>query len=61
MPGITGALYTQFSVTLCVAVVLSSVTALTLSPALCALPLKPPAAGARPVRISRISDRCMEK
>ena len=60
MPGITGALYTQFSVTLCVAVVLSSVTALTLSPALCALLLKPPAAGARPVRISRISDRCME-
>ena len=61
MPGLTGALYTQFSVTLCVAVVLSSVTALTLSPALCALLLKSPAAGARPVRISRISDRCMEK
>ena len=61
MPGITGALYTQFSVMLCVAVVLSSVNALTLSPALCALLLKSPAAGARPVRISRISDRCMEK
>ena len=57
MPGITGALYTQFSVMLCVAVVLSSVNALTL----CALLLKSPAAGARPVRISRISDRCMEK
>ena len=41
MPGITGALYKQFSVTICVAVVLSSVNALTLSPALCALLLKP--------------------
>ena len=54
MPGITGALYTQFSVTLCVAVVLSSVTALTLSPALCALLLKPPAAGARPGLFARM-------
>ena len=54
MPGITGALYTQFSVTLCVAVVLSSVNALTLSPALCALLLRPPAAGARPGRFARM-------
>ena len=52
MPGITGALYKQFSVTICVAVVLSSVNALTLSPALCALLLKPPAAGARPGRFA---------
>ena len=54
MPGITGALYKQFSVTICVAVVLSSVSALTLSPALCALLLKPPAAGARPGRFARM-------
>ena len=54
MPGITGALYTQFSVTLCVAVVLSSVNALTLSPALCALLLRPPAAGARPGLFARM-------
>ena len=54
MPGITGALYKQFSVTICVAVVLSSVNALTLSPALCALLLKPPAAGARPGRFARM-------
>ncbi|MFT5445735.1 MAG: HAE1 family hydrophobic/amphiphilic exporter-1 [Gammaproteobacteria bacterium] len=41
MPGITGELYRQFSVTICIAVVLSSITALTLSPALCRLLLKP--------------------
>ncbi|WP_417427785.1 efflux RND transporter permease subunit [Kiloniella sp.] len=41
MPGITGELYKQFSLTICVAVSLSSINALTLSPALCALLLKP--------------------
>ena len=57
MPGITGELYKQFSVTICVAVVLSSVNALTLSPALCALLLKPPAAGARPGLFARMVGR----
>ena len=47
MPGITGELYKQFSVTICVAVVISSINALTLSPALCALLLKPRASAAR--------------
>lgn len=41
MPGLTGELYTQFAVTISVAVVFSSINALTLSPALCALLLKP--------------------
>jgi HAE1 family hydrophobic/amphiphilic exporter-1 len=41
LPGITGVMYRQFAVTICVAVVFSSVTALTLSPALCSLLLKP--------------------
>ncbi|GGE69190.1 transporter [Streptosporangium jomthongense] len=36
MPGITGKLYQQFSVTISVAVIISSINALTLSPALCA-------------------------
>ncbi len=40
MPGITGLLYKQFGITLCVAVVLSAINSLTLSPALCALFLK---------------------
>ncbi len=40
MPGISGRLFSQFAVTISVAVVISSVNALTLSPALCALILK---------------------
>ena len=41
MPGITGQMYNQFAVTISVAVVISSLNALTLSPALCATLLKP--------------------
>ncbi len=41
LPGITGKLYQEFAVTISTAVVLSSVNALTLSPALCAILLKP--------------------
>lgn len=47
MPGITGELYKQFSVTICVAVSISSLNALTLSPALCSLLLKPGSGRAR--------------
>ncbi len=39
--GLTGALYKQFALTLAVAVLLSAVVALTLTPALCALLLRP--------------------
>lgn len=42
LPGITGQLYEQFAVTLCGAVVVSSLNALTLSPALCATILPKP-------------------
>ncbi len=41
MPGITGQMYNQFAVTISVAVLISSINALTLSPALCATLLKP--------------------
>ena len=41
MEGPTGIFYQQFSLTMAVAIVLSGVTALTLTPALCALFLKP--------------------
>jgi HAE1 family hydrophobic/amphiphilic exporter-1 len=41
LPGITGEMYRQFAFTICVAVVFSSINALTLSPALCGLLLKP--------------------
>ena len=43
LPGITGQLYRQFAVTICVAVLLSAINALTLSPALCATLLRPSA------------------
>ena len=46
--GMVGVIYTQFSVTMCVALCISTFNALTLSPALCALILKP--AGAKPNR-----------
>ena len=49
LPGITGALYRQFAVTLSAAVILSSINALTLTPALCATLLKP-----RPVKPARV-------
>jgi len=41
IPGITGRLYQQFAVTIAISVILSAFNALTLSPALCALLLKP--------------------
>lgn len=41
IPGITGRLYQQFAVTIAISVLLSTVNALTLSPALAALILKP--------------------
>ena len=41
LPGITGQLYRQFGLTISAATVFSSINALTLSPALCALLLRP--------------------
>lgn len=40
LPGLTGELYRQFAVTICVSVIFSSIVSLTLSPAMCALLLK---------------------
>lgn len=45
MSGITGSLYQQFAITIVVSVVFSSINALSLSPALCALLLKEPKEG----------------
>ncbi|UCE83995.1 MAG: multidrug efflux RND transporter permease subunit [Deltaproteobacteria bacterium] len=42
LPGITGQLYRQFALTISVSTVFSSINALTLSPALAALVLRPP-------------------
>ena len=41
LPGITGQLYKQFALTIATATVFSSINALTLSPALCAILLRP--------------------
>jgi hydrophobe/amphiphile efflux-1 (HAE1) family protein len=41
MPGMTGQLYNQFALTIAFSIVLSSINSLTLSPALCAVFLKP--------------------
>lgn len=41
IPGITGRLYQQFAVTIAISVIFSAFNALTLSPALCAMLLKP--------------------
>ena len=45
--GMVGMMYVQFAVTMCVALSLSTVVALVLSPVLCAYILKPPAPGRR--------------
>ena len=45
IPGITGQLYQQFAVTIAISVIISAFNALTLSPALCALLLKPKVKG----------------
>jgi hydrophobic/amphiphilic exporter-1 (mainly G- bacteria), HAE1 family len=42
LPGITGELYRQFALTIAIATIFSSINALTLSPALAALLLRPP-------------------
>src|SRR5258708_26011068 len=49
IPGITGPLYQQFAVTIAFSVILSAFNALTLSPALAALLLRPKASAAGPL------------
>jgi HAE1 family hydrophobic/amphiphilic exporter-1 len=50
IPGITGELYRQFAVTIAVSVIISAFNALSLSPALCALLLKPKKKGTGPLQ-----------
>jgi multidrug efflux pump len=56
--GLTGALFREFAFTLAGAVVVSGIVALTLSPMMCSLLLKPPAPDARgfPALLDRIFD-----
>ncbi len=50
IPGITGQLYQQFAVTIAISVIISAFNALTLSPALCAMLLKPKVRGNGPLQ-----------
>src|SRR5512136_2653621 len=49
IPGITGRLFSQFAVTIAISVLISAFNALTLSPALCAMLLKPRKAARGPL------------
>ena len=59
VPGISGQLYQQFAVTISVSVAISSINALTLSPALCATVLRP--GGARPGLLLRGFERVLNR
>ncbi|MBM4104196.1 MAG: multidrug efflux RND transporter permease subunit [Planctomycetes bacterium] len=58
MGGITGKLYMQFGVTISIAVVFSTINALTMSPALCALLLRPRSEHGN--RLAKLFDRFMK-
>jgi len=65
IPGITGKLYQQFAVTIAISVLLSAFNALTLSPALAALLLKPKKSSGGPLRkffdwFNRVFDRATD-
>ncbi|MCF7791638.1 MAG: multidrug efflux RND transporter permease subunit [Victivallales bacterium] len=61
IPGLTGQLYRQFAVTIIIAIVFSAFNALTLTPALCSIILKPPEAGKkRKFILFRLFDRGYE-
>ena len=57
MPGITGRLYQQFALTIAISVLISAFNALTLSPALSALLLKPKTRGRSRVWSARLGGR----
>lgn len=54
IPGITGQLYQQFAITIAISVLLSALIALTLTPALCSLFLKPSAVNKESGGINRL-------
>src|SRR6202035_4162476 len=55
--GISGAFYKQFALTITASTIISALVSLTLSPALAALFLRPPAAGLPPAARSRLFHR----
>ena len=61
LPGITGQLYRQFTVTIAVSVIISTVVALTLSPVMCAALLRPEPKGKRKLRLFRLINYWLRK
>ena len=59
--GISGSLYRQFTVTIVVSVVISTIVALTLSPVMCSLVLRQPRRGHKPARIFRLINYWLAK
>jgi multidrug efflux pump len=59
MPGVVGRLFQEFALTLTIAVLVSMVVSLTLTPMMCALMLRPKEA-ARPGRLSRATERVLD-
>ena len=53
LAGITGQLYRQFTITIAVSVLISTVVALTLSPAMCAILLRPNSSGKKKNKVFR--------
>ncbi len=58
--GIVGTIYLQFAVTMCIALCISAFNALTLSPALCAILLRPPVPNRRKFLLFRWFDSSLE-
>ena len=61
LSGITGMLYRQFTITIAVSVIISTVVALTLSPVMCSKFLKPHEEGERKNFVFRAINRWLEK
>lgn len=59
LPGITGQLYRQFTVTIAVSVIISTVVALSLTPVMCAKLLRPAVPGKDKNRLFRLVDRVL--
>lgn len=59
--GISSSLYRQFTVTIVVSVVISTIVALTLSPVMCSLVLRQPRRGHKPARIFRLINYWLAK
>lgn len=61
LPGITGQLYRQFTITIAVSVIISTIVALTLSPVMCAMLLRPEKNGHRKPKIFRYINLWLNK